>query len=209
MVEQNLISLLGIPHTPHCTGTGYVCACQYPQTNKFSLSLSQPFLHFSLPSFRSLFLQLVFYDLLFTSAGPAAAPALTFFLLRLLLQPLSLLSLTKCTWRDFCSCPYPVPFDVLLVPRRVVCLFCAYIVSISRKRQAQRRDKTWSHLGSCFALGHGLGGAVRGWASGLQGSRCFALRFYGVIRVYCFYCLIIIARHIKVPTALVSANKME
>jgi len=35
-----------------------VCACQYPQTNKFSLSLSQPFLHF--PLFPSLFFYIFF-----------------------------------------------------------------------------------------------------------------------------------------------------
>lgn len=55
-----------------------VCACQYPQTNKFSLSLSQPFLHFPLLSLRSFFFLffnalLVFYDSLFTATAAAAA----------------------------------------------------------------------------------------------------------------------------------------
>lgn len=79
-----LIPLPGI-HTPHASSQ--VCACQYPQTNKFSLSLSQPFLHFPLLSFFSFFLSfflsfllLVFYDSLFTAAPSAAtaAPASTF-----------------------------------------------------------------------------------------------------------------------------------
>lgn len=105
-----LIPLPGI-HTPHASSQ--VCACQYPQTNKFSLSLSQPFLHFPLLSFFSFFLSFffLFYCLSFMIRFLQLLLLLLLllllqlFLLLLLLQLLPLLLLTKCTWRDFSPSP--------------------------------------------------------------------------------------------------------